>query len=65
MTQRATVPMILALVAIALGFATTLFSQKAATPPMIYAAAYVGMMFALYLGVRLWLPTQTLCCFRS
>jgi len=56
MTQRATVPMALALIVTTLGFATLLFVQDANSPPLIYGAYYAGMMVALYFGVRLWLP---------
>ena len=56
MTQRATSPMILALLITTLGFATLIFVQKAASPPLIYGSYYAGTLFALYLGVRLLLP---------
>jgi cell division protein FtsW (lipid II flippase) len=56
MTQRATSPMILALLVTTLAFATLLFSQKATSPPLIYGAYYAGTLFTLYLGVRLLLP---------
>src|ERR687892_151884 len=56
MTQRATSPMILALLITSLGFATLIFAQKATSPPLIYGAYYAGTLFALYLGVRLLLP---------
>ncbi|QIN81201.1 FtsW/RodA/SpoVE family cell cycle protein [Rubrobacter tropicus] len=56
MTQRATTPMILALLVTTLGFATLIFAQGAASPPLIYGAYYAGTLFALYLGVRLLLP---------
>ena len=56
MTQRATAPMILALLVTTMGFATLIFVQRAASPPLIYGAYYAGTLFALYLGVRLWLP---------
>ncbi|HSL01291.1 MAG TPA: FtsW/RodA/SpoVE family cell cycle protein [Rubrobacteraceae bacterium] len=56
MTQRATMPMILALLVTALGFVTLFFSQEATTPPLIYGAYYVGTLFALYLWVRVLLP---------
>jgi len=56
MTQRATVPMALALIVTTLGFATLIFVQDANSPPLIYGAYYAGMMVALYFGVRLWLP---------
>jgi len=55
-TQRATTPMILALLVTTLGFATLIFVQEAASPPLIYGAYYAGTLFALYLGVRLLLP---------
>jgi cell division protein FtsW (lipid II flippase) len=48
--------MVIALLAVAFGFATLLFAQKITTPPMIYAGAYAGTMSVLYLAVRLWLP---------
>ena len=54
--QRATVPMIIALMAVTLGFATVLLVQENTAPPMTYAGAYVGMMLTVYIGVRLWLP---------
>jgi cell division protein FtsW (lipid II flippase) len=56
MTQRATSPMILALLITSLGFATLIFAQKATSPPLVYGAYYAGTLFALYLGVRLLLP---------
>ena len=56
MTQRATTPMILALLVTTLGFATLIFAQGATSPPLIYGAYYAGTLFALYLGVRLILP---------
>src|SRR3712207_823830 len=56
MTQRATSPMILALLVTTLGFATLIFAQEATSPPLIYGAYYVGTLFVLYLGVRLLLP---------
>ncbi len=56
MTQRATTPMILALLVTALGFVTLVFSQEATSPPLIYGAYYAGTLFALYLWVRLLLP---------
>jgi cell division protein FtsW (lipid II flippase) len=39
-----------------LGFATLIFVQEAASPPLIYGAYYAGTLFVLYLGVRLLLP---------
>src|SRR5919199_135292 len=48
--------MILALLVTTLGFATLIFVQKAASPPLIYGAYYAGTLFALYIGVRLLLP---------
>jgi cell division protein FtsW (lipid II flippase) len=48
--------MILALLVTTLGFATLIFAQGAASPPLIYGAYYAGTLFALYLGVRLMLP---------
>jgi cell division protein FtsW (lipid II flippase) len=48
--------MILALLITTLGFATLIFAQGAASPPLIYGAYYAGTLFALYLGVRLMLP---------
>jgi cell division protein FtsW (lipid II flippase) len=56
MAQRATTPMILALLVTTLGFATLIFVQDAASPPLIYGAYYAGVLFTLYLGMRLWLP---------
>ena len=56
MTQRATSPMILALLITSLGFATLIFAQKATSPPLIYGAYYAGTLFVLYLGVRLLMP---------
>ena len=56
MTQRATVPMALALIITTIGFATLIFVQEATSPPLVYGAYYAGMMVALYFGVRLWLP---------
>jgi cell division protein FtsW (lipid II flippase) len=56
MTQRATSPMILALLITSLGFATLIFAQQATSPPLIYGAYYAGTLFVLYLGVRLLLP---------
>ncbi|MBV9455814.1 MAG: hypothetical protein JOZ19_17125 [Rubrobacter sp.] len=48
--------MVVALLAIAFGFATVIYVQRGTAPPMIYAGAYAGAMFALYVGVRLLLP---------
>ena len=56
MTQRAFTPMILALLVTTLGFATLIFVQEAASPPLVYGAYYAGTLFVLYLGVRLLLP---------
>ena len=56
MTQRATLPMILALLVSTLGFATLIFVQEATSPPLIYGAYYAGTLFALYLAVRILLP---------
>ena len=56
MTQRATTPMILALLITTLGFATLIFAQGATSPPLVYGAYYAGTLFALYLGIRLLLP---------
>lgn len=56
MTQRATLPMTIALLVTTLGFATLIFVQEAKSPPLIYGAYYAGTMVLLYLGVRLWLP---------
>jgi cell division protein FtsW (lipid II flippase) len=56
MTQRATSPMILALLITSLGFATLIFAREPASPPLIYGAYYAGTLFVLYLGVRLLLP---------
>jgi hypothetical protein len=60
-TQRATIPMIIALLVTTVGFATMIFSQEASGPPLIYGAYYAGTMVALYLGVRLWLPHSDRC----
>ncbi len=51
-------PMVLALLTIALGFAILLLNQQgeAVSPPFAYGGAYAGMMLAVYLIVRLWLP---------
>lgn len=56
MTQRATTPMILALLVTALGFVILFFSQEATSPPLLYGTYYVGTLFALYLWVRVLLP---------
>ena len=56
MTQRASTPMILALLVTTLGFATLIFAQGATSPPLVYGAYYAGTLFALYVGVRLILP---------
>lgn len=56
MTQRATMPMVLALAITTLGFFTLIFVQEATSPPLIYGAYYAGTLFALYLAVRLILP---------
>ena len=56
MTQRAFMPMILALLVTTLGFATLIFAQEATSPPLVYGAYYAGTLFLLYLGVRLLLP---------
>ena len=56
MTQRATSPMILALLVTTLGFATLIFAQEATSPPLVYGAYYAGTLLVLYLGVRLLLP---------
>ena len=48
--------MVLALLVTTLGFATLIFVQEAASPPLIYGAYYAGTLFVLYLGVRLLLP---------
>ncbi|HLM77371.1 MAG TPA: FtsW/RodA/SpoVE family cell cycle protein [Rubrobacteraceae bacterium] len=56
MTQRATVPMAIALLVTTLGFATLIFVQDVSSPPLIYGASYTGVMVALYLSIRLWLP---------
>ena len=48
--------MVLALLVTTLGFATLIFVQEAASPPLIYGAYYAGTLFALYVGVRLLLP---------
>ncbi len=58
MARKATMPMILALLATTLGFAILLLGQEGglASPPFVYGGAYAGMMLGLYLIVRLWLP---------
>src|SRR5215211_3893993 len=56
MTQRATIPLALALLITTLGFANLIFVQEANAPPLVYGAYYAGTMVALYFGVRLWLP---------
>lgn len=56
MTQRATLPMVLALLITTLGFATLIFVQEANSPPLVYGASYAGVMLFLYFVVRLWLP---------
>ena len=56
MTQRATLPMVLALLVTTAGFATLIFVQEATSPPLIYGAYYAGVLFAMYLFVRIWLP---------
>src|SRR5215213_3171559 len=48
--------MVLALLVTTLGFATLIFVQEAASPPLVYGAYYAGTLFALYIGVRLLLP---------
>lgn len=56
MTQRATLPMILALLVTTAGFATLIFVRETTSPPLIYGAYYAGVLFAIYLFVRIWLP---------
>jgi hypothetical protein len=56
MSQRATVPMALALIITALGFATLISTQGATTPPLIYGAYYAGTLFFLYFAIRILLP---------
>ncbi|HLL58084.1 MAG TPA: FtsW/RodA/SpoVE family cell cycle protein [Rubrobacteraceae bacterium] len=56
MTQRASIPMALALIITTLGFAILIFVQEAKSPPLLYGAYYAGTMILLYLGVRIWLP---------
>src|SRR5215218_6864999 len=48
--------MVLALLVTILGFATLIFVQQAASPPLIYGAYYAGTLLVLYLGVRVLLP---------
>jgi cell division protein FtsW (lipid II flippase) len=55
MSQRATVPMALALIVTTLGFATLIFAQEAKSPPLVYGAYYAGTLFGVYFLVRLWL----------
>lgn len=58
MARKATMPMVLALLTIALGFAILLLGQEGGfvSPPFVYGGAYAGMMLGVYLIVRLWLP---------
>lgn len=58
MARKATMPMVLALLTVALGFAILLLGQQseAVSPPFVYGGAYAGMMLGVYLIVRLWLP---------
>lgn len=51
-------PMVLALLTIALGFAILLLGKEGGfvSPPFVYGGAYAGMMLGVYLIVRLWLP---------
>jgi cell division protein FtsW (lipid II flippase) len=56
MSQRASVPLALALIITTVGFATLVFVQGTTSPPLIYGCSYAGMMVVLYLLVRLWLP---------
>ncbi|CAN5777692.1 FtsW/RodA/SpoVE family cell cycle protein [soil metagenome] len=56
MTQRATLPMVLALLVTAVGFATMVIVQEATSPPLIYGAYYAGIIIGIYLFVRIWLP---------
>jgi cell division protein FtsW (lipid II flippase) len=55
MSQRATVPMALALIVTTLGFATLIFAHEAKSPPLLYGAYYAGTLFGVYFLVRLWL----------
>ena len=48
--------MILALLVTTVGFATLVFSQEATSPPLIYGAYYAGVLFGVYLFIRVWLP---------
>jgi cell division protein FtsW (lipid II flippase) len=48
--------MVIALLITTLGFATLIFVQEASSPPLIYGGLYAGVMVALYLSVRIWLP---------
>jgi cell division protein FtsW (lipid II flippase) len=54
--QKATLPMVLALLIVALGFTTLLAVQQETSPPLIYGGAYAGMMLGVYGIVRVWLP---------
>jgi len=56
MAQRATTPMLLALLVTTIGFATLIFAQESNSPPLVYGAYYAGTLLALYFGVRLILP---------
>lgn len=48
--------MILALLVTTVGFATLVFAQEATSPPLIYGAYYAGVLFGVYLFIRVWLP---------
>lgn len=58
MARKATMPMVLALLTIALGFAILILGREGGfvSPPFVYGGAYAGMMLGVYLIVRLWLP---------
>jgi len=56
MSQRATIPMALALIITTLGFATLIFVQTPESPPLIYGAYYAGTLLVLYFLIRLLLP---------
>ncbi len=56
MARRATIPLILALLITALGFATLIVVRGATSPPLIYGASYAGMLIIVYIVTRVWLP---------
>lgn len=56
MSQRAPLPMALALIITTLGLATLIFVQGVTSPPLLYGGFYAGIMVALYVFARIWLP---------